>query len=997
MKKRIRLVSAILALLVIMSGMTFTASAISFTNGSTLGTGTITSAVNEDLTTDGKVTYSKAVYTDSESRQQAVYAMEFNPATSDYVPYVYSKYTGTGSGTYSSALKAESQFGVDVIGGVNATFYAMNTGSTYAGYWVHDGRLAQATVGYDSNIITFDSDGQVNIVKSKLDFKLYLDGKEITSGGGSGLVHINKKSLADSVSNGFYYWDTECGTKTDSVIAGLEILCKKLDYGQLSIGNTLKGEVLEVRKDSFYSAVGEDEFVLYVKNDSPIKASVEAAVAVGDIFEIQVNETVEESKQYTEKANTAMVAQYPIVKNGAVDAAESLSQLGAKFMNERAQRTSIGIKEDGSVVLICSAGRNITDSSPGLTVYELADIMVQLGCETAFNLDGGGSTTMVTTKTGSNDFDIRIKSNEGTYGRSVANSIYIVARQSVDIEISAALDQLITENEDSEAAAVVTAISEANAVIANTNSLTSDYTRAYMVLQSALSGKAELDNLLASVSSISFKNYSKTVLEMLWEAYDEAVAVRANNDATVGEIEGAINNLSTLLNMSGEASINISQGKSYVKLFNAYSTIANYDDTNGKELTDGNIGSLIINAYGPAWVGFHGSSKTGTEDGSSYYDTTIEFRKIESNLSKFVVNAEHDWGAGIEAPLKVVVSVSDDGTTFTQAGLATCNITNLVRSTTDVTDTTKLARTDVIYTLNLDEGVKGRYVKFHIVAGKTMVFAFVTEMQVFKSDSPITEGLYVTGFNEKILANYSIIFTPDYAAELTGDNANLNWARAISAQWDEELQNYVVLQTAQGNNGNVIKTVPENGFVLGVHGETDEGIVNKAYASTAKVGDIIVLHGIDIANKTLLAGSYITIKAQAGASLKPNATITLEGNFAKGIKENQTLTEIQANFNGSVIVKNKNGNVITGEAVVGTGSVIIVGTTNYTIVVKGDISGDGEIGSIDYLFAKRAFLGTITLTETQLKAACLGGTALPTSTDYLKIKRHFLGTFDIFA
>lgn len=811
MRKRIRLMSALLALIVIVSGTTFTASAVKFTEGSTVGTGTVTTAKNVNLTTDGAVTYAKAVFTDSGDRQQAVYAMEFNPTTSNYMPYAYSKYTGTGCDVYRTAQKAESQFGVNVIGGINATFYATSTGSTYAGYWVHDGRLAQATVGYQNDIITFDSNGQLKIVNSKLDFKLFLNGREVTSGAGSGLVHINKKSVVDGVDNRFYYWDTECGTKTDSVIAGLEILCKKLDYGQLSIGNTLKGEVKEIRKDSFYSAVGEDEFVLYVKNDSPLKAAVESSLALGDIFEISVNEAIEASRQYTEKSNTSIVAQYPIVKNGVKDTAEALSQLGAGFMTARAQRCSIGVKADGTVVLISGAGRNKTDEAPGLNVYELADIMVQLGCVTAYNLDGGGSTQMVTKEDGTLDYVL--KSDENTYGRNVANCIYIVERKSVDTEVSAALEQLVTENESNTSAAVVTAITEAKAVVANTKSLTSDYTRAYMDIKSALSGKSELDALLSTVSSISFKYYTNTVLEQLWEAYDEATAVRANKDATVEEVTDAINNLETLYNM--------------------------------------------------------------------------------------------------------------------------------------------------------------------------------------KSDEVISEGMYLTGFNTTILTNNCMIFTPDYATELTTTNANLNWARAIAAQWSEELQSYVVIQTAHGNGSNAIKTVPENGFVLGVHGDTGDGDINKTYANTAKVGDKLVLYGIDIEAKTARAGAYITI--ESSVSLKTDSKIALDGTFAKGAKNNQTVDQICANFNGTITVKDKNGNVITGEALVGTGSVLIVGSDNYIVVIKGEINGDGKIDSKDYMFAKKAFLGTLTLTETQLEAACLEGTPLPTSKDYMRIKRHFLETYDIFA
>jgi len=55
-------------------------------------------------------------------------------------------------------------------------------------------------------------------------------------------------------------------------------------------------------------------------------------------------------------------------------------------------RTAIGILEDGHYVFVVTDGR--TDESEGLTLYQLAEFMQSLGCTTAYNLDGGGSSTL---------------------------------------------------------------------------------------------------------------------------------------------------------------------------------------------------------------------------------------------------------------------------------------------------------------------------------------------------------------------------------------------------------------------------------------------------------------------------------------------------------------------------------------------------------------------------------------------------------------------------
>ena len=56
-------------------------------------------------------------------------------------------------------------------------------------------------------------------------------------------------------------------------------------------------------------------------------------------------------------------------------------------------RTAIGIIDKNHYVFMVSDGR--TSESEGLSLYEMAEYLQSLGCTTAYNLDGGGSSTMV--------------------------------------------------------------------------------------------------------------------------------------------------------------------------------------------------------------------------------------------------------------------------------------------------------------------------------------------------------------------------------------------------------------------------------------------------------------------------------------------------------------------------------------------------------------------------------------------------------------------------
>lgn len=60
-----------------------------------------------------------------------------------------------------------------------------------------------------------------------------------------------------------------------------------------------------------------------------------------------------------------------------------------------APRTAVGLTDDGkTLVILCVDGR-LKQYSAGMTLKQLGEEMIKLGCTDALNLDGGGSTTMV--------------------------------------------------------------------------------------------------------------------------------------------------------------------------------------------------------------------------------------------------------------------------------------------------------------------------------------------------------------------------------------------------------------------------------------------------------------------------------------------------------------------------------------------------------------------------------------------------------------------------
>jgi len=78
-----------------------------------------------------------------------------------------------------------------------------------------------------------------------------------------------------------------------------------------------------------------------------------------------------------------------LVENGEI-VVNTKSEVGQSMASN--PRTAIGIIDENHYIIIVSDGR--TSESQGLSLYEMAEIMKSYGVKTAYNLDGGGSSTM---------------------------------------------------------------------------------------------------------------------------------------------------------------------------------------------------------------------------------------------------------------------------------------------------------------------------------------------------------------------------------------------------------------------------------------------------------------------------------------------------------------------------------------------------------------------------------------------------------------------------
>ena len=78
-----------------------------------------------------------------------------------------------------------------------------------------------------------------------------------------------------------------------------------------------------------------------------------------------------------------------LVENGEITVNANTEVGQAMALNPR---TAIGIIDENHYIIVVSDGR--TSESEGLSLYQLAEVMKSYGAKTAYNLDGGGSSTL---------------------------------------------------------------------------------------------------------------------------------------------------------------------------------------------------------------------------------------------------------------------------------------------------------------------------------------------------------------------------------------------------------------------------------------------------------------------------------------------------------------------------------------------------------------------------------------------------------------------------
>lgn len=142
-------------------------------------------------------------------------------------------------------------------------------------------------------------------------------------------------------------------------------------YGANSSGYVIRNGV--VYRDSIREDASNGDLAIY--KDGSFKI----------IYEDQVS-----ADQLVQDGVVNLLAFGPsLVENGEISVSTNAEVGQAMASNPR---TAIGIIDENHYIIVVSDGR--TSESKGLSLYQMAEVMKSYGVKTAYNLDGGGSSTL---------------------------------------------------------------------------------------------------------------------------------------------------------------------------------------------------------------------------------------------------------------------------------------------------------------------------------------------------------------------------------------------------------------------------------------------------------------------------------------------------------------------------------------------------------------------------------------------------------------------------
>lgn len=314
----------------------------------------------------GVVRYKYEVSRDKKNAQTNVVTVDLNN------PHIKIN-TVAGGGTYTNkATVSQMADRTNAVALVNGDFFTMQLQGVPLGASIIDGDM-KSSPAVLTDIWSFGIDENNTA---------FIDSTKFV---GSVTAPNGKSYPIDGLNKTFYWYQPSKEYSHESKIQMYNSFWASKSRGDKTAGEVLLSEdnVVEqiVYRKNIDMKIPEGKKILQVSGGS--ERFMRANVKVGD--KLQINTNIEPNRNWK-----MMIGGHALlVENGAIKKyTKDVNSIGGV----RA-RTAVGISQDGKTVYIVSAeGR--TNRSPGLSLNELSQFMLDLGAYKAMNLDGGGSTAM---------------------------------------------------------------------------------------------------------------------------------------------------------------------------------------------------------------------------------------------------------------------------------------------------------------------------------------------------------------------------------------------------------------------------------------------------------------------------------------------------------------------------------------------------------------------------------------------------------------------------
>ncbi|MCL2046604.1 MAG: phosphodiester glycosidase family protein [Oscillospiraceae bacterium] len=316
----------------------------------------------------------------------------------------------------SEMVEYAESLGLNVLAVVNGDFFMQNT--VPIGIVIENGRYKSGP-GIDRSAVVFGYDGSVDIIQSaSVVINLFNQGGGVGIDGrdnfGSTVSFSNFNKTRSEMGGLMLYSEDFSDISTRTTTPGWFVRLKILE-GSLSLTETMLLEVTDTFRDEAQVEIGEGYLLLTAADASYLDEDFEK-FAIGDL--VSLNFSCSDVRllnaQYATGSGDILISDGLITDN----------EEWTPSLKPRAPRTAFGLLADGSTISFVMDGRN-SEHSIGLTLDELAEEMLNLGCIYAVNLDGGGSTALSVRIAGQEGTNVFNRPSDGSQRRCSTYILYV--------------------------------------------------------------------------------------------------------------------------------------------------------------------------------------------------------------------------------------------------------------------------------------------------------------------------------------------------------------------------------------------------------------------------------------------------------------------------------------------------------------------------------------------------------------------------------------------